>query len=276
MVWHDALVTNVDRTPRNTNMLMWHRQLWLIDHGAALYFHYDWGNYLQQSATPFPRIKEHVLLEFASKLPARKEISRRLAPAIVADVVDLIPDDWLKAIPCSQPPANSGPHTANTCSRGSTPRARSFRRRFVPDLHTYDYAVVRVVPRVERGEFVNAGIILYCGAADVLRAHIELDTQRLLALEPGVDVDAITVALAAIPAICTGGTGAGPLGLLSPRERFDWLVAERSTSIQHRRFIPGFAPNLWRRWSTWSRTWSGALPSAVSSEATANILSPVA
>jgi hypothetical protein len=102
----------------------------------------------------------------------------------------------------------------------------------VPALHTYDYAVVRVVPRVERGEFVNAGIILYCGSARVLAARIELDGQRLLALEPGLDLDAIQVALATIPAICAGGASAGTLGLLSPRERFDWLVAERSASIQ--------------------------------------------
>jgi hypothetical protein len=102
----------------------------------------------------------------------------------------------------------------------------------VPDLHLYDYAVVRVVPRVERGEFVNAGIILYCGAANVLDARIELDTDRVLALEPTLDVDAINVALATIPAICAGGASAGTIGLLSPRERFDWLVAERSTTIQ--------------------------------------------
>lgn len=102
----------------------------------------------------------------------------------------------------------------------------------MPELHTYDYAIVRVVPRVERGEFINAGIILYCGSADVLSARIELDEQRLLALEPALDLDAIKVSLAAIPAICAGGASAGAIGLLSPRERFDWLVAERSTSIQ--------------------------------------------
>ncbi len=102
----------------------------------------------------------------------------------------------------------------------------------MPALHTYDYAVVRVVPRVERGEFINAGVILYCGSVSLLSARIELDQQRLRALEPALDVDAIRVALAAIPAICAGGAGAGPIGLLTARERFDWLVAERSTSIQ--------------------------------------------
>jgi len=65
VVWFDAYTTNVDRTPRNTNLLVWHRQLWLIDHGAALYFHHDWLNYLQRSRSPFKQIKEHVLLPFA-------------------------------------------------------------------------------------------------------------------------------------------------------------------------------------------------------------------
>lgn len=97
VVWHDAFVTNVDRTPRNTNMLMWHRQLWLIDHGAALYFHYNWGNHLEQSTTSFPRIKEHVLLPFASQLPdADATLSRRLTPAIITDIVNLIPENWLE------------------------------------------------------------------------------------------------------------------------------------------------------------------------------------
>ena len=102
----------------------------------------------------------------------------------------------------------------------------------MPAPHTYDYAVVRVVPRVERGEFINAGIILYCGSANLLSARIELDEPRLLALAPGVDLVALNAALAAIPSICAGNPSAGPIGLLTPRERFDWLVADRSTSIQ--------------------------------------------
>ena len=102
----------------------------------------------------------------------------------------------------------------------------------MPQPHIYDYAVVRVVPRVERGEFVNAGIILACRAQGYLRACIELDETRLLALDPAADVDALKAALAVIPAVCEGGAAAGALGRLSLRERFDWLVAPRSTSIQ--------------------------------------------
>jgi hypothetical protein len=99
-------------------------------------------------------------------------------------------------------------------------------------LRTYDYAVVRVVPRVERGEFVNAGIILSCDIERILQASIELDTKAVLALDAKVDLDLVRSALAAIPTICAGGTAAGELGKLSARERFHWLVAPRSTIVQ--------------------------------------------
>jgi hypothetical protein len=96
----------------------------------------------------------------------------------------------------------------------------------------YDYAVIRVVPRVEREEFVNVGVILACQEADFLGALIEVDEARLLALDPGLDLSAVRRHLAAIPAICAGGETAGPLARLSRRERFDWLTAPRSTLIQ--------------------------------------------
>ena len=102
----------------------------------------------------------------------------------------------------------------------------------MPDLHTYDYAVVRVLPRVERGEFVNVGMIVSCAALGLLQAGIELDEARLLALDPGADLAGIRAALATIPLICAGGAAAGALGRLSVRERFHWLVAPRSSSIQ--------------------------------------------
>ena len=98
--------------------------------------------------------------------------------------------------------------------------------------HTYDYAIVRVVPRVERGEFVNVGAIVCCATQGFLEARIEFDADRLLALDPTADVAAIAANLEAIPRICVGGAAAGPLGRLSVRERFDWLVAPRSTVIQ--------------------------------------------
>jgi Protein of unknown function (DUF3037) len=102
----------------------------------------------------------------------------------------------------------------------------------VHDLRTYDYAIVRVVPRVERGEFVNAGIILSCDMERILRARIELDEAVLLALHAGVDLELVRSTLATIPAICAGGPEAGAIGKLSPRERFHWLVSPRSTIVQ--------------------------------------------
>lgn len=102
----------------------------------------------------------------------------------------------------------------------------------MPVLHTYDYAVVRVVPRVERGEYVNAGVILSCDIERHLEARIELDEQALLALDPTVELEPVRAALTTIPAICAGGADAGPIGRLAARERFHWLVAPRSTIVQ--------------------------------------------
>ena len=99
-------------------------------------------------------------------------------------------------------------------------------------LRTYDYAVIRVVPRVERGEFMNAGIILSCDVERILLAGIELDEKALLAVDPHADLDLVRSALQSIPAICTGGEAAGDIGKLSARERFHWLVAPRSTIVQ--------------------------------------------
>jgi hypothetical protein len=101
----------------------------------------------------------------------------------------------------------------------------------VPDL-SYDYAIIRVVPKVEREEFVNVGVILSCPAREFLAARIEVDERRLLTLDPTIDIDAVRAHLASISAICAGGEQAGPIGRLSQRERFHWLVAPRSTIIQ--------------------------------------------
>ena len=100
------------------------------------------------------------------------------------------------------------------------------------DLVTYDYAIVRVVPKVERAEFVNVGVIISCPQRDVLLARIEVDERRLMSLDPTLDLESVQTHLAAIPTICAGGEKAGPIGRLSQRERFYWLVAPRSTIIQ--------------------------------------------
>lgn len=96
IVWLDCLITNVDRTPRNTNMLMWHRDLWLIDHGASLYFHHSWDNWEQQAQRPFTAIKDHVLLPLAAELEeVDADFRAILTPERIQAIVSLVPDEWL-------------------------------------------------------------------------------------------------------------------------------------------------------------------------------------
>ena len=97
IVWLDAYITNVDRTFRNTNMLLWHKELWLIDHGACLYFHHSWNNWEQHAKSPFALIKDHVLLPQASLLKeVDAEYKALLTPEILVDIVNTIPEEWLQ------------------------------------------------------------------------------------------------------------------------------------------------------------------------------------
>src|SRR5260221_4400770 len=107
----------------------------------------------------------------------------------------------------------------------SSPPMHSWRRRSVRDHCPYDYAIIRVVPKVEREEFVNVGVMVSCPARGFLEARIALDEQRLMALDATLDIESLRTYLATIPAICTGGKEAGPIGQLSQRERFNWLSA---------------------------------------------------
>ena len=102
----------------------------------------------------------------------------------------------------------------------------------MPDQFRYDYAVIRVVPKVDREEFINAGVILSCPDKSFLEARIKLNESRLLTLDPSLDLEMVRTHLATIPTICHGGDGAGPIGQLPQRQRFHWLVAPRSTIIQ--------------------------------------------
>lgn len=96
IVWLDALLTNVDRTVRNTNMLVWNKELWLIDHGASLYFHHSWVNWEKYAVSPFTQVKDHVLLPQASELEAvDKQFKAILTDKVIKGIVDLLPDAWL-------------------------------------------------------------------------------------------------------------------------------------------------------------------------------------
>lgn len=96
IVWFDALVTNVDRTAKNTNLLVWHRNLWMIDHGATLIFHHNWDAYLEGSRKPFPQIRDHVLLRWATEVrDVDAELTALLTSDAIAPVIELIPESWL-------------------------------------------------------------------------------------------------------------------------------------------------------------------------------------
>jgi hypothetical protein len=100
IVWFDAFITNVDRTPRNPNLLLWHRKLWMIDHGASLFFHYRWDGYLERARSPFVAIKDHILLPIADDIAgADARYAPLVTPELVESIVATIPDDWLIADP---------------------------------------------------------------------------------------------------------------------------------------------------------------------------------
>ena len=102
----------------------------------------------------------------------------------------------------------------------------------MPEPSSFDYSIIRVVPRVERGERINAGIVLYCRARDFLGAGVALDRSRLSALAPELAADLVEAHLRSVQQICEGGKDSGPIGQLSQAERFHWLVSPRSTVIQ--------------------------------------------
>jgi len=138
VVWFDAYVTNVDRTVRNTNMLLWHRRLYLIDHGAALYFHHSWTDYLARSHSPFPQIKDHVLLPGAGDIgEADRALAPRLTPTVLADIVALIPDSWL-----GDEPVFAGPAEHRAAYRAYLERRLEAPRRFVEEA---EHARARLV-----------------------------------------------------------------------------------------------------------------------------------
>ncbi|MER3435919.1 MAG: DUF3037 domain-containing protein [Leptolyngbya sp. ERB_1_1] len=114
----------------------------------------------------------------------------------------------------------------------------------MPERLTYDYAVIRVVPKVEREEFANVGVIVSCPTRRFLQARIEVDEARLLAIDATLDLEMVRQHLAAIPMICAGGEQAGAIGQLPHRERFHWLVAPRSTMIQTSRVHTGLCEDL--------------------------------
>ncbi len=200
VVWLDHLITNVDRTPRNPNLLCWHGDVWVIDHGAALYRQHGTDDFAAEAAKPFAT--DHVLAPFAGPAPTGLE------PDL--DVVDLVPDEWLSA-------------------RRARPIALSWSGGWMAEA--FSYTVLQVVPRVERGERMNAGVVLFCRRRRFLAARVELDAERLTALDPTADAEALRRHLEALAAVAAG-EGGDSVAQLEQSERFHWLAAPASTVVQ--------------------------------------------
>ena len=237
-------MTNVDRTARNPNLLVWHRRLWLIDHGAALYVQHTWRDPEEHARRPFEQIRDHVLLPFAGSIEAADE---RLAASLDADVLtaiaELIPDAWLATSGSSATP-DPDPSVLRRRYVDYVLDRLAARRSFVTEaervartvagcrsaaLRSNTLSISQVVPRVERGERFIAGIIVVSRAHRFLGARGALDVAVLQALAPGCEAATVRPHLDAIERIAAGDTAAGPIARLSALERFHWLVAPSST-----------------------------------------------
>ena len=118
------------------------------------------------------------------------------------------------------------------------------------EQHLFEYAVIRIVPRVEREEFLNVGVVLYCAKQRFLKAMFVLDEKRLCAFSKDVDIADLKAYLCALERICNGGKDAGPIGRLPAGERFRWLTATRSTVVQTSKVHPGFCDDPARKLET--------------------------
>ena len=183
-VWFDAYVMNVDRTPRNPNLLTWHGRPWLIDHGAALYVHHVADDILPRAADRFPQIADHILLPHAAPIGEISSGWRRCCQGRRSSVsfghcrpTGLPPAEWENRTAC-------GTATWSFSAGGSKADQRSKRRRTVPERVPFEYVLIRVVPRVERGECVNAGVIVICRPRRFLAALVALNRSRVLVSNP--------------------------------------------------------------------------------------------
>ena len=221
VLWFDALIQNVDRTWRNPNLLVWHGSVWLIDHGSALYFQHNWP--AARPLAPFDA-SDHVLRGAATQVPgAHEALAPQITPALLDEVLALVPPAWFgDGQPGGLRRASAGTRSPGA---GGDPLMAGGG---VTSAEPYEYALIRVVPRVERGEAMNAGVILYCQQHRYLGCRILLNEDRLRALDPGTDLAAVAAALGALEEGCRSGPAAGQ----PPGVRFRWLTATRSTIVQ--------------------------------------------
>jgi len=235
VLWLDGFVANVDRSWRNPNLLVWHGKVWVIDHGASLYFHHAWSRGLTDPARfadqPWS-VDDHVLAAHLDAVAGLADETRRAdhrrgacrrdrqgagrvagrsrLPGRVQGGVRRVP---------SRPPRRIPGLAAETRRGMSAPMP-------------YQYVVLRCVPRVDREEFVNVGVLVYCQEADFLAAGCRVDAERLHALWPELDADAVRAALAFVDGVCRGDAALGAAATGDLGVRFGFLKAPRSTVVQ--------------------------------------------
>src|SRR5262249_21995939 len=229
IIWFDALTSNADRSWRHPNMLSWREQLYLIDHGATLTYQHRWNSSDTAASRPYD-ISDHALVGCGPLLDAAdRELAGKITTAVLHDAVAAVPDDWLEPEPglgaaeqirqahvrqLSGRLANREAWLAGmretALQPGLPPREPGQpARRGRPGWHGhhadapmvvapmsserygFEYAVLRVVPRVDRGEMINAGVLLYCQSRHYLTARVALDSRRLLAIDPAADIAGI-------------------------------------------------------------------------------------
>ena len=267
IVWFDALINNVDRSWRNPNMLVWHGDLWLIDHGATMIWHHNWPGAAGLRGQAVQRLRPRPRpLRAGRRLGrrraraaghrgaadrgrrrrtgrvagrrARLRLHRRAAPRLCrgAAAARGAPSTNASALDRARTEAPTSPGPRAGCAEpASTPgraaAADEEGRRTAtgePTRDVFEYALLRVVPRVERGECFNAGVLVYCRAQSFVAARTHLDEAKLLALDPDADVVGVRAALRAVEGVCRGGEAAGQAAGDDPGRRFRWLIAPRS------------------------------------------------
>ena len=239
VLWLDALVGNVDRSWRNPNLLVWHGQLWLIDHGAALWFHHRWASGPRNPkvfADSAYDVSDHVLAAHLDAVPeAAATLAPLVTPGLLHEVVGQVPDEWLRPRPTAPPPSSCAPRTWSTCWPGWRRRPRGCRRRHDRTARLRARAAAGGAARRPRRVDQRRGRGLLPGRG-LPRRGGPCRPGAAVALDPDGDVeglvDSLRAALDTIQAVCAGDASAGPAANGPRGERFRWLAAPRSTVVQ--------------------------------------------
>jgi hypothetical protein len=231
VVWLDAFTANVDRSWRNPNLLVWHDDLWVIDHGASLYFHHAWSGGVtdpERFAAQHWDASDHVLGAYVDAVPGLDaDLRPRLDQGLFEEILARVPDVWLEPVPGAETPEAA----RDAYVRFLAARLAAGGCGMSAPL-SYQYVVLRCVPRPEREEFLNIGVVVHCQAADFLDVAWHVDRDRLKALAPGLDCAALDSALRFIEGVCAGDERGGVAARQPLGQRFGFVRAPRSTVVQ--------------------------------------------